>query len=161
HYDRPQFFVNLVGGQREGTPANGSSFPEYSTFTGSYFMQYRLTAPIDVEVFGGRDVAYAIGANDPYYFETRNGGALRFQLGRTLSTRIFGESGTNDYTELPGNPREDDVTRVGASLSVPVWRTLALTVTAAQDDYESNIPGFDRSVLRWGATVGLRNLIFR
>ncbi|MCA1734153.1 MAG: hypothetical protein LC732_11190, partial [Acidobacteria bacterium] len=45
HYDRPQFFVNLVGGQRDGTPLNGSSFPEYSTWSGSYFMQYRLTAP--------------------------------------------------------------------------------------------------------------------
>jgi hypothetical protein len=166
HYDRPKFFVNLTGGTRDGKPLNGSSFPEYSETTGSWFAEYRLTAPIDVQGFGSRDVVYGLSSGNPYFLEDRIGAAIRFQLGRLLSVRVGTESGENDYP-LPVMSsgalidRVDDVSTQSASLSIPLLRNLALTFGASQSDYDSNIPGYDRSVLRWTSTIGLRREIFR
>ena len=164
HYDRPKFFVNLTGGNREGTAANGSSFIPYSETTGSYFAQYRLTAPIDFEVFGRRDVVYGLYANNPYFLESRNGAGLGVQFGRRLLIRGWTETGSNDYPDRGAAAapiRSDDVTLIGASLSVPLWRQLVLTVGGTETDYDSNISGYDRSILRWTSTIGLRRAIFR
>ncbi len=35
HYNRPKFFLNITGGSRNGSPANGSTFPAYTETTGS------------------------------------------------------------------------------------------------------------------------------
>lgn len=166
HYDRPKFFVNLTGGTREGKPLNGSSFPEYSETTGSWFAEYRLTAPIDVQGFGSRDVVYGLFADNPYFLEDRMGGAIRVQFGRLVSLRVAAESGDNAYPVRVLSAgglveRIDDVSTQSASISIPFWRNLALTIGASQSDYDSNIAGYDRSVLRWTSTIGLRREIFR
>ncbi len=166
HYDRPKFFLNLTGGTRDGKPMNGSSFPKYSETTGSWFAEYRLTAPIDVQGFGSRDVVYGLSSGNPYFLENRNGGAIRVQFGRLLSLRVAAETGENDYPvpvdsgDVPLE-RTDDVSTQSASLSIPLFRNLALTVGASQSDYDSNIAGHDRSVVRWTTTIGLRREIFR
>lgn len=166
HYDRPKFFVNLTAGERDGRPANGSSFPAYSEWTGSYFAQYSLTAPVDVEVFGNRDVVYGLFVDNPYFLETRQGVGLRVELGRRLAVRVWGEEGQNDYPVLvstTGGARErsDDVQTLGASLSIPVWRDLALTIAGTESDYDSSIGGFDRSIVRFTTTLNLRTDVFR
>ncbi len=166
HYDRPRFFVNLTGGTRDGKPMSGSSFPEYSETTGSWFAEYRLTAPIDVQGFGSRDVVYGLSSGNPYFLENRNGGAIRVQFGRLVSLRVAAETGENDYpvpVDSGGVPieRTDDVSTQSASLSIPLFRNLALTIGASQSDYDSNIASHDRSVLRWTTAIGLRREIFR
>ncbi len=74
YYDRPKFFLNITGGSRDGSPANGSTFPAYTETTGSWFAEYRLTAPIDIQAFGSRDVVYGLYADNPYFLEIESPG---------------------------------------------------------------------------------------
>ncbi|MGZ4778679.1 MAG: hypothetical protein ACXV5L_05745, partial [Thermoanaerobaculia bacterium] len=80
HYDRPRFFVNLSGGARRWEPRGVlSTFPSFSSGTGSYYASYELVAPIVVDVYGNRSAVYSISVGNPFFYELRNG------LGMTLS----------------------------------------------------------------------------
>ena len=50
--------------------------------------------------------------------------------------------------------RRDDVTTLRGGIRGRVGRLLTIGVEASQEDYASNVPGFDRSVFRIGTTVG-------
>jgi len=153
HYDLPRVYMNVSAGRRMGRPLDGSSFPSYSTATGSWFLSYFLAAPAEVQAYGHRSVVNGLAVETPYFFETRSGLALNWQAGRHLIFRTFGELGNNRYS----NPiavgtsrvtRNDQVTTYGGGFSLPVYRGLWFTVLASRDRYNSDIPEFDRSLLR-------------
>jgi len=50
--------------------------------------------------------------------------------------------------------RNDDVTTLRGSIQGRVGRYLTIGITAEQTDYDSNLPGLDRSVFRIGTTIG-------
>ena len=74
HYESSNFFVALSGGYREGRPRDDSTFPSYSTGTGSFFVSYTVNRWLELQGYGRRGVAYSISAGEPYYFENRIGG---------------------------------------------------------------------------------------
>ena len=153
HYDREHFLANLSIGAREGKPANGSTFPAFDTNTGSYFLSYSLSAPVELQAYGHRYVIYGVFADNPYFFEDRFGGALIFHVGRRISVRASGSTGKNDYPVAVGignvsAKRVDDVVEYGGGLSLLVRRNVALTLGLTQTDYTSNLEDFERSVTR-------------
>ncbi len=151
HYDLPRTFVNLAVGSRKYEPRDAlSTFPSFSTTTGSYYAEHRLGAPITVDVYGHRALQYSLTTN-PYYIETRNGLGATIPIGHRLGVRGFGEFGNNNYPFAdPGVnvKRSDRVTAVGGGFLVRLYRKTALITVASRENYTSNIHVNDRSVFR-------------
>src|SRR5262249_37849737 len=149
HYDRPRFFLNLSVGYRQGKAFNGSAFPDYSGVTGSYFASFFATAWLEIQPYGHRSIVYGLAANAPYFFDTRNGGAVNFRVHRRVVLRGYGETGTNDYAFPlvgPGPQRLDHVTEYGGGISILISKKLVISAIASRVEYRSNIPGQDRNV---------------
>lgn len=155
HYDRPRFFVNLTGGTRRFEPRGLlSTFPSFSTGTGSYYASYELVAPIVVEAYGNRSVVYSISAGNPFYYETRNGLGLTLLAGRRIVLRGFSEAGTNDYPRsVEGVKRSDRVVVVGGGIGYRLYRKAVLGFVASSTRYTSNIDANTRSIVRFGTTL--------
>ncbi len=153
YYNRERLFVNLNGGYRVGRPYNGSSFTPFSTTTGSYFVSYFLTQ-VELQAYGHRQQEYSLFSNNAYFVETRNGGELTIRIGYRLRLHGYGEYGTNDYpvpvstggTELI---RRDHFTTVGGGFSTLLFRNASIMALVNRANISSNIPGHDRSILRF------------
>jgi hypothetical protein len=163
HYDRPRLFINLNGGYRQGRAINGSRFPEYDTFTGSGFISYQLLSRMSLSVYGQRRVTYALFVDNPYYFENLGGVGLSYQLGARVNVNGFAELGTNEYPVpviLPDESsvvRVDDVTNYGGGFTIRLWKGASFGFQVTQMEFDSNVPQFDRDVLRFtgGLTIGV------
>jgi len=155
HYDRPRFYVNLTAGYREGRGTEpGTSFPEYRTGTGTYFVSWFLAHPVEVLAYGHRGVVYGRFVDNSYFFETRNGVGVNLHVGLRILLHGFGEYGTNGYpvpveiSEGVSIARRDIAKAWGGGLSFNVFRSAAFTVIAREDRYTSNIPELGRRVFR-------------
>ena len=145
-YELPRSYVHVSAGQRYGTATNGSQFPEYSELIGSYVVSHTFARPIEIQVHGNRRPVFAASNIDPYYLETRNGATLKVHLGRRGSEIwMFGEMGGNRY---PAQSRVDQVASYGGGVGLPLYRGLTLNMGLTQTDVASNVPGYDRSVMR-------------
>lgn len=110
------------------------------------------------EVYARRTLGFAIDQDYTHFQSDLGGAAVSFVAGRRADIRIFGELGTNDYVGgAPGiAPRHDDVTSFGAEIGFAVWRALRFTAGGSWSTFDSNLPGFDRSLTTVGAglTIG-------
>jgi hypothetical protein len=72
---------------------------------------------------------------------------------------VFGETGTSDFERLgPEVPeREDDLTAFGAEIGFRIGRSLSFRLGGYRAEFDSSLPGFDRSLTRFGTglTLGL------
>jgi len=167
HYARPRLFVNLSGGYRKGRPYNGSTFPEYKTPTGSYFVSYFLVRSLEVQAFGRRGISYGRRSPIPTYFiESRNGGGLNLQVHPRLLLRGYGEYGTNDYpvSELLGEvfvKHRDKASTVGGGFSALIYRKIVLTGLVNQSKYDSLFPGLTRTVVRFATSLSFEGELAR
>lgn len=163
-YERPSFYVAVSGGYREGKPKDRSSFPKYSTPTGSFFVSYFPIRWLELQAYGRRMVSYSISESVPYYFENQFGGGVNFQPIERLLLRGYAQTGPNQYPEsvvVGGTPvrRRDERTLYGGGLSVIVARTTALaqpvvlTGLVTRIDTKSNVSLLDNSATRF--TIGL------
>ena len=162
HYSRPRSFVNLTVGRRQWEPQAGSTVPEFSATTGSYYLEYQLAAPPQIDVYGHRLVTYSASADAPFFFETRNGLGLTVPVGERFGIRVHGEVGRNDYSIENDAPtaRVDDVTAWGGGIAVRLYRQVHMSIVATQIEYDSNLD-FDRSILRVTTFISLRGQAFR
>ncbi len=153
-YDRPRFYLNLVGGYREGRPYQGSSFPKYSTPVGSYFLSYFVRPWLELRSFGQRRVSYSVSFSSPYYFANHIGGGLNIQVLPRVLLKGFGSTGENKYPiaqSFGGSEvkRLDKTTSYGGGASVIISRHFTLTAVATQKKDNSNIPTNSYSILEF------------
>ena len=166
HYDRPQFYINLSGGYREGRPRSGSTFPEYSTGTGSFFASYFPMRWLELQGYGRRRTAYSLTTTNPYYFENRIGGGVNVEVLSRILVRGFAEAGPNNYP-LPvfvdGEPvkRRDQSKIYGGGLSILIARPAVVTGIITRNQYDSNIPGESRSITRFTVTMSFAGELSR
>jgi hypothetical protein len=148
HYDRPRFYVNLAGGYRQGQAFKGSSFKEYTTPTGGYFMSYLLTRKIELQAYGDRRVTY--GVVIPQFLQTRYGGGINFQVHPDVRLRAYGVWGTNVYGETgTGTAERTDTTAdYGGGFSATVFRNIVWTATVTESQFRSPVAGSGRNRLK-------------
>jgi hypothetical protein len=164
HYDRPRLFVNVSAGTRTGQPRGAfSTFPQFSTATGSYYAAYQMSAPLAIDTYGHRSVVYGLYPNNPYYFETRSGLGMTLPVGQRIGLRAFGEIGTNAYpvASAAGLKRNDDVTLFGGGIAYRLYRKVILSIVASETRYTSNVDGLTRSIFLLGTVVSFRGDSFR
>jgi hypothetical protein len=140
---------------------NGSTFPNYSTTTGSYFASYFILKRLEIQAYGFRGTSYGLTSENPYFFSTSNGGGINLGVGQRLTLRGYGEFGINDFpvpVVLPGGGsvvRKDKTSSYGGGFSYAFLKQASLTALASEVKLDSNVPGQSRTVTRITTTINL------
>lgn len=152
-FERRRIALNVLGGLREFRPAGTFDFPVYRGATGAIFVSYELLKNLILEVHTLRTLENSTYQGNPYYVETRFGGALTLVVGRRIDVRGIVDVGTNRYP-FPSDSgtgefvaRKDVVRTLSGELSLKVFRSVRLTGGLSQTRYRSNIAGLDRTIL--------------
>ena len=151
-YDVGRTFLNLALSSRRIEPEHeGKGFAATSTGTGSYSIQRRLASPFTIGILGHRRVSYSLFGSNAYYVETRNGVMGMFPVRDRFAATFQAETGTNTYpvpvrVGAKDLKRVDDATTVGGGIAVRLYRAAALATAVTVTKYDSNIPGFTRTV---------------
>jgi hypothetical protein len=167
HLDRDRTYANITAAARSGESRAGSQdFRDFSTVTGSYFVERKLVAPITVNVYGRRTLSYALFVSNPYYFQTRNGVSMTLGIGHRIALRGSAELGSDAYPTAVPNAgalmkRTDDVQNYGAGLAIRLYRNLHFTAVASRTAYDSNFPTFNRSVFRLNTAISVSGEFFQ
>jgi len=126
--------------------------------TGSGRVGWQASHRVRLDLYGGRSLVYSVRGADRFFIEDRVGLSVGSPWGRRLFLRAYAETGTDDFQSLTDLPeiREDDVTSFGGEVNYEVNRRLTVGLGATQSDYDSNLPGLDRTVAVWrlGLQVG-------
>lgn len=140
--------LRLTAVQRTLDPVGDSEFVPFETTTGSFRLDLDLSHRFDLQLYGHRGLVYSLEDDYGYLTDQRLGATVRMPLGHRVGFRLFAETGENDYSaDDPAIPdRTDDVTSYGARLSIDLGRYLTFNLGARETAYDSNRPGFDRTV---------------
>ncbi len=154
--DRERLFLAADLAQLDLTADRGTAFAAFDETTGRAVATFRMRAPVEVELFGDRNLVYSINPDYAYFLDSRAGVGLRVSLNSRVGFRGFVEEGTNEYQLLPsgGQERTDDVAASGVSLSFRLGRT-QLAIGSSVSEYTSNIPDFSREVRRFTTSLTL------
>jgi hypothetical protein len=165
-YNRDRFFLNLSGGYRTGEPHHGSSYPSFSNGTGSYFLSYYLSQPLELQAYGHQGTQYSTFEGNPYYLETQNGIGVKITVSYRVILNGYGEYGTNRYpvavplgTDLV--KREDNYWTAGGGLTFLFFRNAAVTALVSERKITSNFPGIDRSIFRFTTSITFQGALTR
>ncbi len=136
---------------------SGASFVPYDKVTGDAALSLGTPRRLSATLYGSHGLVYALSSAYAYLDDERVGLSLSLGLGRRLSSRLFAESGVNTYTafEAATPRRRDDVTSYGASLTFALPRNLSVGLEALRSEYDSDLPGADRTYTTVGTTVTL------
>jgi hypothetical protein len=153
--DRKQFFVSGEVAARSLHASQGSSFVDYDRVTGGFEIGGRTPKRSEGNVYVNRNMVYSVFPDYSYLTDDRLGAALLVRLGWRTSTRFYVERGQDDYTAFAASTprRQDDLTSYGASIQLGLGRAGGFTVRAGRTRFDSNLPGFDRTVTTVSASV--------
>jgi hypothetical protein len=158
-YRGPRGFASVQVARRSFEPlTESSSFPESETTT--YGLQLGLEGNrVSPALYARRSLGLAITPGYSFLTNDIVGLAATFRVGRRTDFRVFGETGTSDFERLdPEVPeREDDLTAFGAEIGFRIGRSLSFRLGGYRAEFDSSLPGFDRSLTRFGTglTLGL------
>lgn len=164
-YNRPRFYLNLIGGYRSGDEYN-STFPHYATPVGSFFTSYFVTPWLELRTFGVRRVAYSVDVVNPYYFSMQVGGTANIQVASRILLKGFGLTGQAKYPiAQPVNGEEihryDRIWSYGGGISALVYRNIALTGLVTSRHDSSNLPGSSYSILQYSTFLSFTGEFMR
>jgi hypothetical protein len=146
---------------RSLTASRGAEFVPYHGVTGGASLT--LGGPgsrLGGILYSSRSLVYSLSPLYAYLADQRLGAALVAGFGQRTRGRLFVEGGRNDYTAFSAATprRHEDVSSYGGSLTVTLRRELRLGVEGLRSQYNSNLPGGDRSYTSVGATVTLAGI---
>lgn len=134
----------------------GARFADYDDVTGNAAVTV-TGGSLQYGLYGSRNLVYTLTPEYAYLEDERLGAALGVTLSRRSQARLFVETGANDYTVLvPGTPeRQDDLTAYGGSVRFALRDTTSITLGAVRSEFDSNLPGLDRTYTSVGLTLNL------
>ena len=135
----------------------GAAFVPYDKLTGDASLFLGVGSRLTWTLYASRNLVYALSSSYAYLNDDRLGLAAALGLGRRLQTRVFVEQGADDYTAFaPGTPRrQDDVFSYGTSVTFGIARNLSFGLQAVRTEFDSNLPGSDRTYTAVGTTINL------
>ncbi len=153
----PRLYLNVIAGYREGVATNGSTFPDYQTGVGSFFLSFYPLRWIELQGYGHRKVQYSIDVFEPYFFDNKVAFAANIELFDHVLVKGLIEDGPNTYPvpePVSGGgsvARVDHVKNYGGGVSIKLPARIVLTGLVTRQVYTSNIPGDSRDYLRFTA----------
>jgi hypothetical protein len=153
--DRHFVFLQVDAAARSLKARNGSRFASFDGLTGSVGASYRPQRNLEFWAYGNRSLMYSLSTQYPYLEDRRIGVALRMGAGDRMSSRLFVETGTNDYTAFSADTprRSDDVRSYGALMRFAATDQLNMVFQVTRSKYVSNIAANSRSYTAGGVTV--------
>lgn len=146
-YDTPNFFfrANLLYLDLQPDGAN-SRFVDYSGLAGNAELAWRAWTRLEPQLYFRNNLSYSFTDIWAYFDSPTAGLALKIAMTRSVSIRIFGETGSNDY--VPFEPievdRKDDFTSFGGDIGFRIGKG-QFSVGYWSTDYDSNLSTFDRT----------------
>lgn len=152
---RLRFQANVAARSLEAR--RGAAFVPYDKVTGDAALNVGSRDKLGAALYASRGLVYSLSSAYAYLDDERLGLALKLGFGRRSQTRLFVETGTNTYTAFEaGAPRrQDDVSSYGASLSFSLRRNLSFGLQALRSEFDSDVPGGDRTYTAVGTTINL------
>jgi len=153
--ERHRFFFQADVASRSLSAREGSRFIAFDGVTGNVGLSIRPRPTLEVWGYGSRNLVYSLSPSYPYLDDRRLGLSVVLSSGRRLISRIYGETGTNDYTAFtPATPdRRDTVRSFGGSIRFQVSERVILIAGVTRSRFESNLPGNGRSFTSGGLSV--------
>lgn len=134
----------------------GSEFRAFDEPTGRFEVAFKARPRLTLQGAAARNLTYSVADGFTYALDDRYGAGVEVELGRRSSLRIFSETGEIDYTVGASvAPRTDDYTGWGAKFKIALGKKAELQLGLTETDYDSNLPGFDRSVTRITSNLSL------
>ncbi|HJX27583.1 MAG TPA: hypothetical protein VJ885_06690 [Thermoanaerobaculia bacterium] len=156
--DRRRFFLAADLAARSLKASEGSLFVDYDGVTGSVSVSVLPRYRVEVWTYANRDLVFSLSPDYPYLVDERIGLALVQRFGDRISTRVYGETGGNDYVAFSRATRDrrDDLVAFGGSAQFLLTNTLTLAIQATRIEFDSNLPENNRSYTAGGLTLSLR-----
>jgi hypothetical protein len=135
----------------------GAVFLPYDKVTGHAGITLGTPRRLSATLYAGRDLVYSLSSSYAYLDDERLGLSVSLGFGQRFVSRVFAESGSNTYTPFEAStpPRQDDVSSYGASLTFGLPRNLTVGLQALRSEFDSNLPGADRTYTTVGTTITL------
>ncbi len=132
-------------------PEAGSEFVPFEDTVGSAQLRFAPSDRTRFSAYGGRFLAFTYADASPYFLDRRTGIAVERRFGYRSSGNVFYELGSQDFASGAGvaEGRREELTTVGAMLTVQLHRSLTLAAGASRSEYEPR-PGAElgRSLTR-------------
>ncbi len=157
-YTGPTFWASGSAAFRSIEAEGGSELRDTDTET--YALGLGLTGNrLSPAVYARKTLSLALSEEYSHFTNESVGASLGLGLGRRVRLRAYGEVGEAEFRpRLDGTPvRTDDLTAYGAELTFNLGRGLNAHVGGSRTEFDSNLPGEDRTldVVRAGITLGL------
>jgi hypothetical protein len=156
YFEGNQLFATANLAYRSLTADGDSQFVDYDGVTGRMQLSWRTLDRLELQLFASNLLAYSFTDSWAYYEYRPIGLGARYAFTDWVRTRLFGETGSDEYTPFAedGRDRSDDFNTWGLDVEFKlnrVWLGLGYSET----DYSSDIPIYDRKIRRLGFNVGL------
>lgn len=156
-YERRRITVEADLAARSLEAREGAAFVAFDDVTGRASVRWTLAGGLSFSVYGNRDLLYSLSPGYAYLADERVGAAVLLGVIRQAQLRVFAETGTYEYAAFSpaAAPRSEDVDSFGGQLTVNVWRSVNLEISAVRSEFDSNLPGGDRAYTAVGTSVSL------
>lgn len=157
-YKGPRIQIDGALAFRSLEPEPGSEFVPFDETTGQLRASWTPKWRLSYMVYGSRGLDYSLDESYSHFTADRLGLAISSKVGRASAVNLFGETGVHDYAVSgiggPGTlPRQDDFTAYGTSIQIQLKDRLQLTLGAVRSELDSSLPGLDRSLTVFQASV--------
>jgi hypothetical protein len=142
--------VNINAAALDLKASASSGFVTYSGTNGNFRFAYRPASRLELQLYGGRNLAYSVAPGTPYYLDERTGVAMQSTVGWRVIGKIFAETGHDEYVAAvpAAGPGSEKLKDFGALVSVQLAKKVVLTVGGDRTRYTSAGGANDRSVAR-------------
>jgi len=156
-WDRPRLYAQVDVASRSLEAREGSAFVPYDAVTGSASLRIEIRRTLSTTVYSSHNLVYSITPGYAYLDDRRLGASFQALLGDSVQTRVFAETGSNDFTAFTAAApaRNDDLFSYGGQIGWTLRNLFQVSLQALRTEIDSNLPGFDRSYTSVGLTVGL------
>lgn len=153
--NRIGFDVELI--QRSMEPLGGSRLVPVDATSGSLRVTITPGWRFTLSPYGRRSTVYSLATGYSHFTEDRLGFAVEAPFDR-VGFRAFAEVGENDYEAISGGgapSRTDDYSAWGLGFDVEVREWLRYRGGFHHLEYDSQLPGFDRTIDRFESSINL------
>ncbi|HUP21618.1 MAG TPA: hypothetical protein VNB06_01600 [Thermoanaerobaculia bacterium] len=128
----------------------GSIFGGYDELSGELAVHRQLGWRTGAELQASRDLFFAFDLESSHFESERLRGGITFDVIEALELRFFAGTGDDEYFAVSSDDvhRIDDVTEWGVGLSWNIGGRVTMLVGYTLEDFDSDVPGFDREVDR-------------
>jgi hypothetical protein len=148
--------IKLDAADRSLTATRGAEFVPFHGLTGNAALTLGSAERLATTLYTSRNLVYSLSRDYAYFVDERVGVAVNAGFGQYISGNVFVEGGTEKYTPFSAAPkRRETLSSYGAGLRVALRQGFSVGVQGLRTQFNSNLPGSDRTYTSVGLTANL------